>query len=351
MRFSIIVPVYNAEKYLAECVGSVLRQEDGQFELILVDDGSAEACARACDEVAASSAEIRVVHQRNQGPLLARLNGVRAAEGEYCLFLDADDLLAPGSLRILSEAIERHHSPDMAIYSYVSETPGGKIAEPPFLFPEERSFDGASKKELYALFLTGTGLNSIWTKAVRRDVFFRKGRDLSPYAALRCAEDRLLSMAAVSDAQTVVYLPERLYRYRLFPGSATRAFSLAAVDRSNTRILYPFELECLRCWEMTDDDSLMRLKASYLLQTLYVFDRFYLQMRDTGDRERLIAYDWKSFVPGECLAVLDSDPHINDVQRELFHLLMEKDAAGLEKYFKRKQRRTALKKIKKALFL
>lgn len=90
-RFSIIVPVYNVEQYLAECVESVLAQTFTDWEMILVDDGSPDNCPRLCDGWAGKDARIKVVHKKNGGASSARNVGIRESGGEYILFLDSDD--------------------------------------------------------------------------------------------------------------------------------------------------------------------------------------------------------------------------------------------------------------------
>lgn len=350
MRFSIIVPVYNAEKYLRESVDSVLSQSCEDWELILSDDGSEKKCADLCDALAAENRRVRVIRQKNQGPLVARLNGIEAAKGEYCVFLDADDAFVPDGLACLNSAIGRNNEPDALIYSFYYETSEGSRRESPLLFPKERSFSGTEKKELYRLFVYGSGLNSVWTKAVKREVFYRERPDYSKYSHLRCAEDRLLSMAAVSQAETVVYLPEFLYRYRQFPGSATRQFSRDALDRFNTCALYPFETECVLKWGLDTEESMLRLKASYVAQALYVLDRFYMNISDSEERNKLIRYPWRELVPDDCSDSFEANPYLNDVQKNLFSMLLAEDTQGIERHFKRKTRIKKIRDMKKKLF-
>lgn len=89
--FSIIVPVYKAEKYINECVDSVLAQTFEDFELILADDGSPDRCPEICDEYAKKDSRIKVIHKENGGASSARNSGIEAACGEYVIFLDSDD--------------------------------------------------------------------------------------------------------------------------------------------------------------------------------------------------------------------------------------------------------------------
>jgi glycosyltransferase involved in cell wall biosynthesis len=100
-KISVIVPVYNAEEYLDRCIGSVLAQTFGDFELILVDDGSTDRSPELCEEYAVKDSRIRVIHQRNSGPSAARNTGIRASKGETLTFVDSDDLISPKMLERL----------------------------------------------------------------------------------------------------------------------------------------------------------------------------------------------------------------------------------------------------------
>ncbi len=336
MRFSIIVPVYNAEKYLKESVGSVLSQAPEDWELILVDDGSAASCAVLCDEIAASDERIRVIHRENGGQLTARLDGAAAAKGDYCLFMDADDLLTPDCLQTLDDAIKRNNGPDMLIWSFCYVDPDGTKRPAAPLYAEESLFTEENKKELYDLFLTGTGLNNVWTKAVKREVFSGEYPDYAPFARLRVAEDRLLCMGLVTNARRIVYLPQRLYLYRLFPGSVTRQYTPEAVERFNISVLYPCETGYLRQWGMLNDDTLKRLRASFISQAIYCFDRFY-RGTDARGKQKLAAHPWNTFLPEECINNYQTNPYLNDVQKKMFSMMLANDAQGLKKHFLKKE--------------
>ena len=108
MTFSIIIPVYNVEAYLDECLNSVLRQNYGktEYEIILVDDGSADVSGKLCDEYAAKHENIVSVHQENQGLSGARNTGIRRAQGNYLVFLDSDDIFYKDSLVHLQECLD-----------------------------------------------------------------------------------------------------------------------------------------------------------------------------------------------------------------------------------------------------
>lgn len=91
MKYSIIIPIYNTEKFLPKCVESVLNQTFKDFEVILVDDGSPDICPQLCDEFAGKDSRVKVIHQKNKGRSIARNNGIEKAQGEYVIFMDSDD--------------------------------------------------------------------------------------------------------------------------------------------------------------------------------------------------------------------------------------------------------------------
>lgn len=88
---SVVIPVFNAGRYLKRCVDSVLVQDYSQIEVVLVDDGSTDESGPMCDDYAQKDNRVRVIHQENQGASMARLNGLRSARGEYVTFVDSDD--------------------------------------------------------------------------------------------------------------------------------------------------------------------------------------------------------------------------------------------------------------------
>ena len=103
---SIIVPVYNTEKYISRCVTSLIKQTYKNTEIILVDDGSQDKSAKICDRFAKKDARIRVIHKENGGVSETRNVGISATKGEYLLFVDGDDFLPPDAVEILYKAIK-----------------------------------------------------------------------------------------------------------------------------------------------------------------------------------------------------------------------------------------------------
>ena len=105
MLFSIIIPVYNLEKYLRECVDSILTQTFTDFELILVDDGTKDKSGIICDEYAKKDERVKVIHQENAGQAVARNTGTDIAQGEYIIYIDSDDYICDSAF--LSKLAEK----------------------------------------------------------------------------------------------------------------------------------------------------------------------------------------------------------------------------------------------------
>lgn len=107
-EISVIVPVYNTEKYLDRCIRSIINQTFSDFELILVDDGSKDNSGFICDEWEKKDSRIKVIHQKNAGAGAARNAGLRVAKGEYIGFIDSDDWIEPQMYEVMYNAIEKY---------------------------------------------------------------------------------------------------------------------------------------------------------------------------------------------------------------------------------------------------
>lgn len=114
---SIIVPVYNAEKYLKRCVDSILRQDYRDFELLLMDDGSSDGSAEICDGYERADSRVRVIHKENTGVSDTRNQALDQAQGKFIQFLDSDDWIVPEATRLLVRSMEEYDC-DMVISDF-----------------------------------------------------------------------------------------------------------------------------------------------------------------------------------------------------------------------------------------
>ncbi len=150
MLFSVIVPVYNTEKYLRKCLESIREQDFDDYELIIVDDGSTDGCPQICDEFCTQfnapgkASKAKVIHQENAGLAGARNRGIREASGEWLWFVDSDDFIVPGALATLSERMS-YAKGDLYAFQYIKVDEAGD--NPEYIFFRENQTQIRIKNE------------------------------------------------------------------------------------------------------------------------------------------------------------------------------------------------------------
>ena len=207
-EISVIVPVYRVEAYLRQCVDSIRKQTFQQLEIILVDDGSPDACPALCDELAQEDARIRVIHRANGGLSAARNTGLDAAEGDYVAFVDSDDFLAPEMYETLYRELKQKNA-DVAVCSYQEVTEQGT----PGIHEKagEMQAGGMSGLEfVYAMASHGAGPYVVAMNKLYRKALFESNR----YPEGKLHEDILIFVQLFSQCERVVICPQKLYFYR-----------------------------------------------------------------------------------------------------------------------------------------
>lgn len=179
---SVIVPVYNVKKYLEACVQSILAQSYGNFELILVDDGSKDGSASICDDLAGRDNRIIVIHLENGGASSARNHGLQVMRGTYCTFVDSDDIVEADWLKHLHEKISTTDT-QLACCSYYIVHPDGRKETAPCQYDGE-----ANKNDALFLCLQPHGYRGLlWNKIFRSDII--KEHSLQMNVSLPMMED------------------------------------------------------------------------------------------------------------------------------------------------------------------
>ncbi len=211
---SIIIPVYNAENYLARCVDSVLGQEYTDFELLLVDDGSEDASGSLCDAYARSDSRIRVFHKENAGVSAARNQALSEARGTFIQFLDSDDWMTPDSTKLLVRAAEEKNC-DLVIadfYRVVGERVSrkGDIEEEGVMSREEFA---SHMMENPADYYYGV----LWNKLYRRSLI--EAHTLRMHAEVSWCEDFLFNLEYLRFAGRITALHAPIYYYVKRKGS------------------------------------------------------------------------------------------------------------------------------------
>lgn len=213
MKFSVIVPVYNAEKYLKKSIMSVISQSYSDWELILVDDGSKDASSKIIDDYANKDGRIIAIHQKNAGPGIARNNGIKKATGDYVIFLDSDDYIDKDYFNLL---VPKAKIADVVFIDVLQVSPDGKV-----LSKEMMSiYKTLGKDRILRSQMTGKIPWGGVRKAVRRSILV--DNDIL-YTNHKVGEEALYSFRVVYAAQTVVFLDEKpVYYYVNHEGSQSK---------------------------------------------------------------------------------------------------------------------------------
>lgn len=231
--FSIIIPVYNAEEYIFETLESLEGQSFGQYEAIVVDDGSTDETYEAICRAVKSSCKIKMVRQANKGPLIARRTALSLAEGDYVVFLDSDDLLRNDALEKIRDATLTKN-PDIVSYPY-SRRLDFSLAERPRL--PVGYYDKERYQKVKEVVCQGS-FCSLWNKAVRRSCIDFDA-DYSSYEGFMHGEDFFQLIPIIDRAKSLMELEEPLYYYREREGSSTSRFrkkQLADIVTLNRRL-------------------------------------------------------------------------------------------------------------------
>lgn len=189
-KISVIVPVFNVEKYIRSCVESILAQTYSNIEVLLIDDGSKDASGEICDEYAAKDKRVRVVHQENGGSLAARSTGIRLSQGKYLCFVDSDDNILFDALECMLQYI--HKDIDIVVF--------------------ENKEDCTYSVTDYAKALLGFRFWPVWGKLYKRHLFDEYVMDVPCY--FKVGEDFLTNLRLLKNVKgSIVCKPHFKYLY------------------------------------------------------------------------------------------------------------------------------------------
>lgn len=244
-KISVIVPVYNVENYLHECVDSILAQTFTDFELILVNDGSQDNSGTICDEYASKDKRITVIHQKNQGQAVARNKAIAIANGEWIHFVDSDDLIHPQTLEILYSAVD-----ETTRISMCSALKGTSSFPDFFEFKKDVKFKKHPINDdvLVAMFKDDYQFWIICAKLIKKEII-----DKHHFTVGRIYEDTGVVFKWFNETKFINITDEQLYFYRSNPSSTTQVdFSLRNLD-----VLWAIE-EQIKFYENTDFNQLKK---------------------------------------------------------------------------------------------
>lgn len=249
---SVVVPVYNVERYLRKCIGSILHQTIDGMEIIIVDDGSVDSCPQICDEYAEKDNRIHVIHQKNKGLVNARKTGSLLAAGKYITFVDSDDWIEPDMYKTMKKLAEEKDT-DILITGYFYDINGKSIQYKNRV--EAGFYSGQSLEKLYSrmiysgeFFYCGV-FPSVWNKWYKKEILIPNLITIDERITM--GEDMACTYPCMIDAKSIrIYDRKSFYHYCFHTQSLTnnahtnyfRSFS----------ILYPYLERCFREKGRTD---------------------------------------------------------------------------------------------------
>lgn len=218
---SVVVPVYNVETYLTECVDSIVGQTYGNLELLLIDDGSKDSSGEICDDYAAKDHRVRVIHKENGGVSSARNLGIDQAQGEYLVFVDSDDRIDPTMVEKMVNAITRYRT-DLVICGYERFRDDWSQA---FRISAYSTIIFQNLSELAGVY-TAAGTNmfgvSIWAKMYNLQII--RQNSISFREDISYEEDCVFNLDYFNHVQYTCVLNECLYSYRQMDQSLSKGY-------------------------------------------------------------------------------------------------------------------------------
>lgn len=285
-QISIIVPVYNVQKYLNDCINSVIQQIFYNWELILVDDGSKDESGAICDMFAAKDSRITVVHQENSGVSMARNAGIKKSQGEYIFFLDSDDYIQSNALDVLHSAMVASDA-DCAILSidYVFE---GQEKEEKYILPPEKVVLSEKLNEIYRAFFVRHVFHSACGKLYRSDII--KKNDIQFEKGISILEDGMFVSDYLKRSDIIVTLQDSFYFYRQFESdSLMKRFNINAIEALEKKYKKETYLR-----NRLNEDNLMFYYNSFFENIWTFVTQVYSRSGYISEKKREILFDYHS---------------------------------------------------------
>ena len=279
-KVSVVVPAYQAENYIRECVDSILGQTYGALEVILIDDGSKDSTPGILDAYAEADSRVRVIHQENKGLAETRNVGIEAATGRWLTYVDADDRLAADTVEKLVKAAEETGARFVRC-GYTEMDPEGKLTEPEKMPVEKLSIYEAREAELDS-YEPGRMMGWVvaWNKLYDLSLF-KEGEKIR-YPKGRIFEDASVTYRLIWKSGRAAVVNEPLYEYRFWQGGLMKAHG-----GKNYRDAFAVSLEKMEFYRTKGEKELYRREVNY---SMYKTIEYYGAAAGREDRKKIKRY-------------------------------------------------------------
>lgn len=246
---SIVIPVYNCEKYIAKCIDSIINDyEYEDLELILINDGSKDKSGDIIAGFAKKDSRIKQINQENSGPSAARNRGLLEATGRYIMFIDADDFLDQGALKKFRELLISNKY-DTILFNYKRYDEHNEIEKNKPLFKDGYRYNYKNKENIYKKLVSTWRLNHLYAKFYYLDII--RNNKIIFNEDIHIGEDNLFNMEYFYYSQKGIYKDLYLYNYRYNPESLTKTFNLSKFE--DLKITHAYRMEFIQRYDLDND--------------------------------------------------------------------------------------------------
>ncbi|MDE5770085.1 MAG: glycosyltransferase family 2 protein [Ruminococcus sp.] len=248
-KISVIIPAYNVEKYISKCIDSVLQQSYYNIEIIIVDDGSHDNTPAIIDRYADKDNRIKTIHQINQGLPAARNAGLKAASGDFIMFLDSDDWIESNCCKIALKQLLLHKA-DMILFDYYREF--SSRTEPCYSYKENKMIYNKNNKNDFSIYnmKTITAWGKLYTRKCLDGIMFNEN--------MRTAEDVDFNYRVYNNINSAVYIRKTLLHYRMLESSAIHGFDCDVKNK------FEYPINSIKKYMICDDAEKVNAYYSFL---------------------------------------------------------------------------------------
>lgn len=265
---SVIVPVYNVEKYICKCIDSIVNQTYKNLEIILIDDGSLDNCPQICDEYAKKDSRIKVIHKKNGGVSSARNMGIGIAKGEYIGFVDSDDLIHKDMYKLMLEFLSENNL-DIVNCNVLEITTEDFFSDEVFDLVKNKNYI-INKIDAYnkiLLFNSDNGINpftvcKLIKKTLLSNIIFNLDFSIG--------EDMLFCLDVIKESNRIGLLESKLYFYNRQEQSVTKTFSAKKITHiKSIEKIFDLDLPILNETKENLQRTSVMLSADYIHKSIY----------------------------------------------------------------------------------
>ena len=326
MKLSIIIPAYNCEEYITNCLGTIIPEINGETEILIIDDGSTDNTLRICEQFC--SENVKAFHQSNQGVSVARNKGLELAKGDYIMFVDSDDRLIKGWFKTVIESCNENNDIVYFSKSYTTNNQSKDIViKSIFGIPESNGINY---------------LSSVWSKVFKRSLIIQN-QILFEHNIIN-GEDLLFSLSCFLSAKSFVFKGVSIYEYYVNYSSATHVYndkfwlSNKIFIEKGVSILTKYKIdkslifECTR-YSFINSLVVLLIRIAYISDrnkrrsTMNIFEDFYIKQGIQKYSLKIGEYSWGIFL----LYYLIKYGYWN-IALKIVHLKFKKKSNPINKY-------------------